>query len=113
MADSIYIDAEDGKKRVMNNAELYTRLLTKFKDETDIKPIFAALDAGNYTKARELVHTIKGVIANLSITELYAKILELETQIKAQAVQSGAIEAVKVSFAQTIKEIEKVVAENV
>ncbi|MDR1929971.1 MAG: Hpt domain-containing protein [Treponema sp.] len=112
MAELVYVDVEDGKKRVMNNAKLYIRLLTKFKDETRIDPLFAALDEGDYAKAQELAHTIKGVSANLSIKELAAKILELENQIKAKAVQAETVEAVKACFTETMKEVEKVVAEN-
>jgi HPt (histidine-containing phosphotransfer) domain-containing protein len=112
MADVVYVDVEDGKKRVMNNAKLYVKLLNKFKDETKIDPIFAALDAGNYTEAQELAHTVKGVSANLSIKEFYARIVELETQIKAKSVQSEIIETVKTCFAETLKEVEKVIAEN-
>jgi HPt (histidine-containing phosphotransfer) domain-containing protein len=112
MADVVYVDVEDGKKRVMNNTKLYIRLLTKFKDETNIDPIFAALDAGNYEEAQGLTHTIKGVTANLSIKELNSRILELETQIKAKSVQGETIEAVKGCFGETLKEVERVIVEN-
>jgi HPt (histidine-containing phosphotransfer) domain-containing protein len=109
---AVYVDQEDGKKRVMNNAKLYVRLLGKFKDETNIEPIFAALDAGNYEDAQGLAHTLKGVTANLSIADLNQKIVELEAQIKAKSVSPEAIEAVKASFAATIPEVEKAIAEN-
>ncbi|MDR2072662.1 MAG: Hpt domain-containing protein [Spirochaetaceae bacterium] len=112
MAKIVYIDQEDGKKRVMNNAKLYAKLLTKFKDETQIEPIFAALDAGNYEEAQGLAHTLKGVTANLSIMELHAKVVELEAQIKAKSVSPGAIEAVRAAFAATLPELEKVIQEN-
>jgi HPt (histidine-containing phosphotransfer) domain-containing protein len=112
MADLVYVDVEEGKKRVMNNAKLYVKLLNKFKDETKIEPIFAALEGGDYTKAQELAHTIKGVSANLSLKEFYARVLELETQIKGGSVEAGALEAVKTCFAETLGEIEKVIAEN-
>jgi HPt (histidine-containing phosphotransfer) domain-containing protein len=108
----IYVDQEDGKKRVMNNAKLYVRLLGKFKDETKIEPIFAALEAGNYEEAQGLAHTLKGVTANLSILDLNHKVVELEAQIKAKSVSPEAIEAVKTSFAATLPEVEKVIAEN-
>ena len=112
MADIVYVDQEDGKKRVMNNAKLYAKLLGKFKDETNLDPIFAALDAGNYEEAQGLAHTVKGVTANLSIKDLNEKIVTLEAQIKAKSVEPQIIEAVKTSFAATIPEIEKAIAEN-
>ena len=112
MADTIYVDQEDGKKRVMNNAKLYAKLLGKFMNETDLDPIFTALDAGNYEEAQGLTHTIKGITANLSVKDLNEKIVELEAQIKAKSVDPQIIEAVKTSFFATIPEVEKVIAEN-
>jgi HPt (histidine-containing phosphotransfer) domain-containing protein len=112
MGDVVYVDQEDGKKRVMNNAKLYVRLLGKFKDETKIEPIFAALEGGNYEDAQSLAHTLKGVTANLSIMDLNRKVMELEAQIKTKSVSPEAIEAVKASFAATLPEVEKVMAEN-
>jgi HPt (histidine-containing phosphotransfer) domain-containing protein len=112
MADIVYVDQEDGKKRVMNNGKLYAKLLTKFRDETKIEPIFAALDAGNYEEAQSLTHTLKGVSANLSIKELNLKVVELESQIKAKSVNPDTIEEVKTVFAATLPEIEKVILEN-
>ena len=112
MADIVYVDQEDGKKRVMNNAKLYAKLLGKFRDETNIDPIFSALDAGNYEEAQGHAHTIKGITANLSIKDLNEKIVELEAQIKAKSVDPQIVEAVKTSFAATIPEVDKVIAEN-
>ena len=112
MADIVYVDQEDGKKRVMNNAKLYAKLLGKFKDETSIDPIFTALDAENYEEAQGIAHTIKGITANLSIMDLNEKIVALEAQIKSKSVDPQIIEAVKISYAATLPEVEKVIAEN-
>ena len=110
--DIVYVDQEDGKQRVMNNAKLYAKLLGKFKNETDLDAIFTALDAGNYEEAQGLAHTVKGVTANLSIKDLNEKIVALEAQIKAKSVDPQVIEAVKASFTATIPELEKAIAEN-
>ena len=112
MADVIYIDYADGIKRVVNNAKLYARLLTKFRNETKIGDLEASLAAGNLETAQEQTHTLKGVAANLSLTELFKQSLELETQIKAKAVVPEQIEIVKSVLEATIVEIDKVIAEN-
>ena len=112
MADVVYIDQEDGKKRVMNNGKLYARLLGKFRDETALEPVFAALEAGNYEEAQGLAHTIKGITGNLSIKALNEKIVELEVQIKAKSVNPQIIEEIREAFAATLPEVEKVIAEN-
>jgi HPt (histidine-containing phosphotransfer) domain-containing protein len=112
MADVVYVDQADGKKRVMNNAKLYAKLLGKFRDAPGLEPVFAALEAGNYEEAQGLAHTVKGVTANLSLKDLNEKIVALEAQLKAKSVEPDVVEAVKASFAATMPELEKVIAEN-
>jgi HPt (histidine-containing phosphotransfer) domain-containing protein len=104
---AVYVDAEDGKKRVMNNAKLYAKLLGKFKDETKLELVFSALETGDYETAQAQAHNVKGVTANLSIKDLNEKIVALEAQIKARSVDPAAVEAVKASFAATLPELER------
>ncbi|MDR2479239.1 MAG: Hpt domain-containing protein [Treponema sp.] len=113
MADEvIYVNAEEGAKRVMNNAKLYVKLLTKFKTDTKLDDLEAALAAGDLEKAQAAAHTVKGIAANLSLSELFKQTLELETQIKAKAVDSSQMETVKTAFAATLQEVDKVIAQN-
>ena len=111
MADVVYLDFAEGVKRVMNNAKLYVKLLTKFKD-TKLDVLEAALLAGELEKAQAEAHTIKGVAANLSLTELFKQSLELETQIKAGTVNPNQMETVKSVLAATLAEVDKVIAQN-
>ncbi|MDR1278003.1 MAG: Hpt domain-containing protein [Treponema sp.] len=108
----VYVNAEEGIKRVMNNAKLYAKLLTKFKADTSLNEMLKLLGAGDYEKAQIAAHTIKGVAANLSLTELYNQTLELETQIKARSVNPDQITQVESAFTETIKTIDKVVEQN-
>jgi len=36
MSDVVFINEEEGKKRVMNNGKFYAKLLAKFKADTNI-----------------------------------------------------------------------------
>jgi HPt (histidine-containing phosphotransfer) domain-containing protein len=113
MADDIvYVDFDSGVKRLMNNAKLYIRLITKFRDETRLDELEATIAAGDMEKAQGAAHTIKGIAANLSLSELFKQSLELETQIKANAVSPAQVETVKAVFAATLQEINKVIAEH-
>jgi HPt (histidine-containing phosphotransfer) domain-containing protein len=113
MADEvIYVNFDEGVKRVVNNAKLYVRLLTKFKTDTRLDDIESALAAGDMEKAQTAAHTVKGVAANLSLSELFKQTLELETQIKAKAVDPNQLEKVKTVFSTTLQEVEKVIAQN-
>jgi HPt (histidine-containing phosphotransfer) domain-containing protein len=108
----VYVDTAEGIKRVMNNAGLYNTLLAKFKAGTSLDEILGFLNAGNYESAQIAAHTIKGVAANLSLTEFFKQILELETQIKARSVNLEQIDLVKRTFDETIKSIDKVIEQN-
>jgi HPt (histidine-containing phosphotransfer) domain-containing protein len=113
MADNvIYVDFADGVKRVMNNTKFYVKLLTKFRNDTKLYDLEAALAAGNLEAAQEAAHTIKGVAANLSLAELFKQSLELETQIQAKSVKPDQLETVKSVFDLTVQEVDKVTAEN-
>jgi HPt (histidine-containing phosphotransfer) domain-containing protein len=111
MADIIYINTEEGTKRVMNNTKLYAKLLGKFKDDTSLNNAEAALASGDMEKAKTSAHTLKGLAANLSLTELYNQTLELETQIKAGSYNPDQLAAVKTVYTQTLTEVEKVIAQ--
>jgi len=111
-SDLVYIDCEDGQKRVMNNAKLYVKLLAKFKETTSLKGVETALAAGNMQEAQAEIHTVKGVAANLSLMELFKQSLELENQIKAKSVNPLQLETIKKVFSQTLVEVDKVIAQN-
>jgi HPt (histidine-containing phosphotransfer) domain-containing protein len=112
MADIIYINFDEGLKRVMNNAKLYAKLLGKFKEDKSLEATETALAAGEMEKAQAAAHTLKGLSANLSLTELYKQVLELETQIKAKDVKDEQLQLVKKIYAETIPEVDKVIAQH-
>lgn len=90
--ETIYIDMEDGLKRVMNNKKLYRRLLLKFKSDTDLQALTAAVAAGDYEKAEIEAHTIKGIAGNLSFTELFKQSMELDMKCKAKLAKPAEVE---------------------
>jgi len=113
MADEIiYVDTNEGAKRVLNNIKLYVKLLAKFKNDTNMNDLEAALSAGDLPKAQTAAHTLKGLAANLSLTELFKQSLELETQIKAGSVNPDQTAKVKDVYAKTLAEADKVIAQN-
>jgi HPt (histidine-containing phosphotransfer) domain-containing protein len=104
-----YIDAEAGLKRVMGNTNLYVKLLHKFKEDPNMEALLEAVRGADYEKAQGLAHTLKGIAANLSFTELYKQSLEFETQIKNRAVGPGVPEAFQSCFEETLRSIDKVI----
>ena len=110
MAEVVYINEEEGKKRVMNNGKLYAKLLTKFKTDTNLNELLAFAGVQDWEKAQGAAHTIKGIAANLSLTELFNQSLDVETQIKGKSLNPESLEKLKTCFSETIIEVEKVIA---
>jgi HPt (histidine-containing phosphotransfer) domain-containing protein len=108
--DRVYVDEANGIKRVMNNAKLYVKLLTKFRNENNLDDLNGSLGSGDLEKAQVAAHTIKGIAANLSFTALFQQALEVETQIKNKAVDQAAVDSFNAIFADTLTEIDKVLA---
>jgi len=111
MSDVVYINEEEGKKRVMNNGKLYAKLLTKFKADTNLEALAASAEAEDWEKAKVAAHTLKGIAANLSLTELFNQSLDVETQIKSKSLKSESVEKLKACFAETLVQVEKVIAQ--
>ena len=110
MADVVYINEEEGKKRVMNNAKLYAKLLTKFKTDTNLEDLVAFAVAQDWENAQAAAHTIKGIAANLSLTELFNQALDCETQIKGKSLNPESLENLKTCFTETLTAVDKVIA---
>jgi len=110
MADVVYIDQEEGIRRLMNNGKLYAKILAKFKADTDLGGLEAAIGAQSWDSAKAVAHAIKGVAANLSLIELFKQIEGLETQIEGQSVAPDAVEKLRSCFAETMIHVNKVIA---
>jgi len=112
MADDIvYVDVNEGSKRVLNNTKLFVKLLGRFKEDKSIDNISAALESGDIAQAQIAAHTLKGLTANLSLSELYKQCVELEAQMKTGSVKDGQFEIVKNVYEITLTEVDKVITQ--
>ena len=112
MADVVYINDEEGKKRVMNNGKLYAKLLTKFKADTKLEELVAFVETQDWDNAQSTIHTIKGIAANLSLTELFNQSLDIEAQVKGKSLKAESLESLKQCMAETLIAVEKVIVQN-
>jgi HPt (histidine-containing phosphotransfer) domain-containing protein len=113
MADEgiVYVNQAEGVKRVMNNGKFYAKLLTKFKTDTNLDSLNALVGAQDWEKAQAAAHTIKGLAANLSLTELFNRSLDVETQVKGQSLKPESLEGLNACFTETLAAVEKVIAQ--
>jgi len=105
----IYINLEEGLNRVNKNAAFFNKLLGKFKNDTSINNIETAFAEGDTENAKNASHTLKGLAANLSLSELYKQVLELETQVKNGSFNNEQMSLVRNTYDKTLLEIEKVI----
>ena len=96
-----YINVQDALKRVGGSMALYKRLLNSFVGGDNIDPIEKALNDGAMDDASRLVHTIKGVAANLSLEKLTAAAVDLEHKIKDGLDCSASFETLKQTYLDT------------
>jgi len=109
--DVVYINTSEGLKRVMNNSKLFCTLLSKFKNDTHLSAIETSVAEGDAEKAQAAAHTLKGLAANLSLIELYKQIAEFESLLKTGNINTALLETVKNTHAQTLLEVDKVIAQ--
>ena len=82
--DPIYFNVDEALGRMMGNKMILVKLLNKFVESTDIAPLKADLEKKDYPAAAEKTHAIKGVSANLALTELNSLAKILEQNLKEQ-----------------------------
>lgn len=78
----IGVDVDGTVSRFMNNSEIYIKFLTRFPDEDRITPIHKAVAEKDYEKLLAAAHKLKGVAANLGMTELSAKAAEIVAKVR-------------------------------
>ena len=75
-------DVEKGISRCANNEALYLRLVGLCIEELSSDALGEALKAGDFGKAFEIAHKLKGGVGNLSLTPVSVPICELTDQLR-------------------------------
>lgn len=76
------VDTIDALNRLMNNEELYLKLINKFICDEKFNKLKEAINSKDLKEAFSLSHALKGVIGNLSIIPLYEIISELTEHLR-------------------------------
>ncbi len=74
------IDIGGGLKRVVNNRDTYLDLLTRFREMYSGLPteLEKMIGEGRHKEARHVIHSLKGISGNLSLTKVFKIAHELE-----------------------------------
>jgi len=103
-------DREAGSQRVKGNAELYRKILDRFRTTQEAIPerIRQALDAGEDETAARLIHALKNIAGNIGAFELSAAVGRLETALLDDREDScNALEAVRQALARVFVAIDE------
>jgi HPt (histidine-containing phosphotransfer) domain-containing protein len=103
-----YVNVQDALKRIGGSMDLYKRLLKQFTGSDNIGPLEEALNAGAMDEAARLVHTLKGVAANLSLIKVSSKSSELEQSFHNSNDHSAIFAELKDAYDITSQEIAKI-----
>lgn len=69
------INYEEGVARFVGNAEIYNKFLNDFISDKTFSDLEAAMNDKNIEAAFQAGHTLKGVAGNLSLNNLYDKLV--------------------------------------
>lgn len=73
MLKKLGVDVDGTISRFMNNSDIYYKFLSRFPDEDRITPIKDAVAQRDYEKLLQASHKLKGVSANLGMSDLSSK----------------------------------------
>ena len=106
--NSEYVDVKDALKRIGGSLDLYKKLLASFTGGDHISPLEEAFSVGAMDEASRLIHTLKGVAANLSLKKLSTVASELEHQVKNGVDHSNTFAELKSAYYITSQEVAKI-----
>lgn len=111
---SEYIDVPSAKSRFMNNEALYKRFLFQLPEKGMIQDLDEKMGAGNIKDAFAAAHTIKGVVANLSLTAVEKSISLVVEPLRAGNMPDDAdYQKLKELYEKTIEVILEIQKEDV
>lgn len=82
---SVGVDYDSAMTRFRNNEQMYFKYLFRLPEEPLVVEANEAFDANDFEKAKIAVHTLKGVLGNLSVSILFRSICDVMELLRAGA----------------------------
>jgi HPt (histidine-containing phosphotransfer) domain-containing protein len=77
-------NTEEGLARCLNNEAFYLRMVNLALADKNFDGLKQAMDAGDARAAFEAAHALKGVLGNLSLTDMFDKCSEITELLRAK-----------------------------
>ena len=78
------VDTEEGLTRCMNNEAFYLRLVGIALQDTNFAKLRADIEAGNLQEAFESAHALKGMLGNVSLTNVETPVVKITEALRAK-----------------------------
>ena len=86
-------DVKEGLTRCLSNESFYLRMVGMTLEDENLGRLGKALEEEDWKGAFEAAHALKGVMANLALTPVYAPVSELTEMLRGENVTVDAGEA--------------------
>ncbi|MDL2257725.1 Hpt domain-containing protein [Eubacteriales bacterium OttesenSCG-928-K08] len=106
-----YMDVGGALARVRNNVKLYNRMLQMFQQSAEFDAFDQAIAAEDYARAADVIHGIKGMTGNLSLTLVYELSSALMNQLRNGAYEPETLEQYRDALEKTRAYVEEYLAE--
>lgn len=78
------VNTEEGLSRCLNNEDFYLRLVKMAVEGQSFEQLKEAIDAKDLDTAFEKAHALKGVLGNVSLTNILNPVLEIVEDLRAR-----------------------------
>ena len=82
---SLNVNIDETLERFVGNENLYLKCLGKFINDTNYQSLKASIESNDVTASFEAAHALKGVSANLGLSDLYREVAEITEVFRAQS----------------------------
>ncbi len=100
------INYDEGLARFIGEKDIYEKFLLSFPDDKTFRVLEKNIDDGDVKGAFEAAHSLKGLTGNLSINDMYKKLVTLTDVLR----NDGDIEKARDLFVWLKEDYKKVVA---
>lgn len=105
--ERIFLNEKEALGRFMGSRNLYVRLLKTFLADQTTEKFKQALAQGNLKDAEFYAHSIKGMVANLSLTEAYHAVVAADELLKKDIYDEAVCAKMIETIAETVVAVEK------
>jgi Hpt domain. len=108
----VYLDTDTALARLRGNRTLLARMLKMFLANEDLDALEPTLQSGDYEKAGNVAHAVKGMTGNLAMTELFESSNALMVQLRTlEAPPEEMVTRYRDALAKTREHVQKTIEE--